>query len=103
MTDHQALNFIIFVFVAAYNGTIFAFMFYLKRAHRTLWDSFGGPGIFNTDGPIDSYRFVRTGLYALFQRGHWSLRDCNATLFVFAIRGQLLLCLVLIAVFVWSA
>ncbi|HEY4114569.1 MAG TPA: hypothetical protein VGM17_10970 [Rhizomicrobium sp.] len=102
MSGQQALSDVIGVLVVVYNGTIFGFMLYLKRSHRPLWDSFGGHGFFNTDGPFDTVRFVRTGLYALFQGGHWSLRDQRATIFVFAIRGLLLICVVLIALYIWS-
>jgi len=88
MSD-EVWNWVGFALAVALNTTVWLFMVYLKRHHHELWRSFAGQGFFQANGPIDSYRFVRTGMYALFQGDHWKLRDRAATAFVFAIRIML--------------
>ena len=90
MSDEEILWWVIFVLVAAYNGTIFYLMLYLERAHRELWLSFGGKGYFATGGYLDSYRFLRTGFFAVFQGRHRMLNDGKVTALVFAIRVMLI-------------
>jgi hypothetical protein len=90
----DTLTWAIFGLVVAYNAAVLLFMMYLRRHHYELWRSFARQGVFQTAGPIDSYRFVRTGIYAVFQSDHWKLADRTATAFVFAIRIMLVAILV---------
>jgi hypothetical protein len=99
MTSVQILNYVIGALVAIYNGLIVLFMMFLRRRHNDVWASFAGKGIFETSGPIDSYRFVRTGFYALFEGGHRKLKDRRATAYVFAIRAMLVALIPLVLVY----
>ena len=85
----EAWKWIIFGLVLAYNAGILLFMAYLKSHHHELWSSFAGQGIFGG-------RFVRTGIYALFQGDHWNLKDRTATGFVFAIRFMAIACVIFV-------
>jgi hypothetical protein len=100
MTDIQILNYVIGALVIVYNGLILFFMFYLRDHHNEVWASFSGKGAFALTGPIDSYRFVRTGLYALFQSGYRTLNDWHVTAYVFAIRALLLALIPLMLIYV---
>ena len=71
----------------AYNALIFLLMRYLKRHHNELWKSFAGRGFFAAAGGTESYRFVRTGFYALFQKDHRDLKDRRAMAYVYSIRA----------------
>jgi len=100
MNNIQILNYFIGALIVLYNGAIWAFMLSLKRVHNDVWKSFGGTGVFRTDGALDSTRFVRTGFYALFQSGYRTLKDFNAAMYVFFIRTILLVILALVLIYV---
>src|SRR5689334_2597251 len=96
----QALNYLIFGGTVIYIAMIVLLARRIRERHQALWSAFAGKGILAASGPIDSYRFVRTGLYALLQGDHWQLRDRMATALVFAIRALFLVLIVLIAIYV---
>ncbi len=100
MTGIQILNYLIGALICIYNGLILFFMFYLRSHHNEVWASFAGEGVFKSTGLIDSYRFVRTGIYALFGKGHWKLKDRGATAYVFAIRAAFLALIPLVLIYV---
>src|SRR5262245_51655722 len=83
----DTLNVFIFVLITIYLGLILLFIQYLKRHHNGLWKSFAGRGFLAArDFDIDSYRFVRTAVYMLFQSGHRDLKDGKATAYVYSVR-----------------
>jgi hypothetical protein len=98
MTGIHVLNYAIGALVVIYNGLILSFMFYLRDHHNEVWTSFAGKGVFETSG-IDGYRFVRTGIYALFESRHRKLKDRNATVCVIAIRTVLVALILLVLLY----
>jgi hypothetical protein len=98
----SGLNYLIFAMTVIYLGLVILFCLRLRGHHSDVWQSFAGKGIFSSAGPIDSYQFVRAGLYAIFQKEHRTLNDKVATGYVIGIRAMLLMLVPLILVY-WSS
>ena len=85
--------------ILAYNGAVFSLALYIQKRHPDLWGSFGGDWLETPNGSMQfSYRFARTGFYAVFQSKYRELGDVIVDRYVFAIRALLVLILVLIVV-----
>ena len=90
---------IVFAMVVAYNGAILSLAFYLQSHHPEVWSSFNSdwfPG-----SSQFSYRFVRTGFYAVFQSKYQRLHDERVRLHVLAIRVLLVATIIGIVFLKW--
>ena len=84
--------------IVAYNGAILSLARYLQSHHPDIWESFGGDWVATPNGVRFTHRFVRTGIYALFQSKYRSLGDVTVDLYVFAIRASLIVIVAMIVV-----
>jgi hypothetical protein len=99
----EIFGWLIFAGTVAYYGSLTFFVFYLRSRHNEKWKSFAGKGPFHVPERyhyLDFWRWFRIAIYALFQKGHWQLKDSTVTMLVFAIR-ILCVALTLAALYAW--
>jgi hypothetical protein len=96
MTALEIIGWCVFASALAYYGSLTFFVFYLKSHHNEKWKSFAGKGPFRMPERyhyLDFWRWCRIAIFALFEAGHWRLKDSTVTIFVFVLR---ILCVALL-------
>ena len=85
--------------ILAYNLAILFLALHIQKRRPNLWASFGGDWLETPNGsPQFSYRFVRTGFFALFQSKYLDLGDFTVDIYVYAIRALLIVAIAMIVV-----